>query len=144
MFRKGSLRAGAKPRITDSPSVCPSVRPFVCVLTGIEPSKPYRILVLSFIAFCNFSLCETGCLEDRSFTLYLKQLVFNCLSSLKLSINLNNRSWEHNASLFFNRLNLFLCISMRGISRFGYSSRTFDVTPRVQSGFGVKLTPDFI
>ncbi len=65
LFRKGSLRAGAKPRITDSPSVCPFVRPFVCVC--LEPSKPYRILVLCFIAFCNFSLCETGCLEDRSF-----------------------------------------------------------------------------
>ncbi len=31
MFRKGSLRAGAKPRITDSPSVCPFFRSFVCV-----------------------------------------------------------------------------------------------------------------
>ncbi len=36
LFRKGSLRAGARPRITDSPFVLSSVRPFVCVLTGIE------------------------------------------------------------------------------------------------------------
>ncbi len=36
LFRKGSLRAGAKPRITDSPFVRSFVRSFVCVLTGIE------------------------------------------------------------------------------------------------------------
>ena len=38
LFRKGSLRAGAKPRITDSLFVRSFVRPFVCVLTRIELS----------------------------------------------------------------------------------------------------------
>ena len=50
------------------------------------PSKPYRIFVLRFIAFCNFSLCETGCLEDRSF--WFRYRIYFMISVSKENIQL--------------------------------------------------------
>ncbi len=36
------------------------------ILTSLKWMSLLNSLVLCFVAFCNFSLCETGCLEDRS------------------------------------------------------------------------------